>query len=134
MRELVVPAINDNLDKVVDFVGAFLQETQFQNKQIIQVSIAVEEIFINIASYAYAPDVGSAKIICRLEGSKAIIGFVDSGKPYNPLLSNDPDVTQSAEQRGVGGLGVFMVKNLMDNINYKYEDGKNILIIEKNII
>lgn len=133
MKELVIPAINDNLNAVLDFVSVFLEEAGFQIKQIMQVNIAVEEIYINIASYAYNPDVGPAHIICSIQGNKAVIEFVDNGKPYNPLDRVDPDITQSAEERGIGGLGVFMVKKLMDNISYKYENGKNILVIEKKI-
>lgn len=133
MKELVIPAINDNLDAVLEFVSAFLEDAGFQIKQIMQVNIAVEEIYINISSYAYNPDVGPAHIICSIHGNKAVIEFIDSGKPYNPLDRVDPDITKSAEERGIGGLGVFMVKQLMDNISYKYENGKNILVIEKNI-
>ena len=133
MKELIVAAVNENLDQVQDFVGEFLAELGFKPKQIMQVNIAVEEIYVNIASYAYNPDIGAATVRCINAPDRAIIEFVDSGKPYNPLEREDPDVSKSAEDRGVGGLGVFMVKQLMDNISYRYENGKNILIIEKNI-
>lgn len=133
MKELTISAANENLDKVQVFVGEFLEELGFKPKQVMQVNIAVEEIYINIASYAYNPDVGAATVRCIEAPDKVIIEFIDSGKPYNPLEREDPDVSKSAEERGVGGLGVFMVKQLMDNIGYRYENGKNILIIEKNI-
>lgn len=133
MNELIVPAVNNNLEQVLEFVDGFLGTAGFQTKQIMQVNIAVEEIYINVANYAYNPDIGLVNIRCKLEGNKAIIEFVDSGKPYNPLERADPDISKSAEERGIGGLGVFMVKKLMDNIYYKYENEKNILIIEKKI-
>lgn len=133
MQELVISAVNDNLDRVQDFVSGFLEEAGFQTKQIMQVNIAVEEIYVNISSYAYNPDVGPVTIRCTSDANKAVIEFIDSGKRYNPLEREDPDITQAAEERGVGGLGVFMVKKLMDNISYRYENGNNILIIEKNI-
>ena len=131
MKELIVSAVREKLSEVQEFVEDFLQKAGFQNKQIIQINIAVEEIYINIASYSYNPDVGLVTISCTNKGDKVIIEFADSGRQYNPLARQDPDVSKPWAERDIGGLGVFMVKKLMDQISYRYENGRNILIIEK---
>ena len=102
-------------------------------KTLMQTELAVEEIFVNIAHYAYAPDGGYAEIGVKIDDGKAIITFEDAGKAYDPLAASDPDLTLSAEDRKIGGLGVFITKNLMDAVNYRYENGKNILTLEKTL-
>ena len=90
---------------------------------------------MNIAHYAYAPGTGSATIHfeARTDPKRAVITFTDSGIPYDPLSRPDPDVTLSAEERQIGGLGIFMVKKSMDDIWYEYRDGHNVLTIVKNL-
>ena len=104
-------------------------------KTQMQIDVAVEEVFVNIASYAYTPGIGSATV--RIESSQdpaaVTITFIDRGIPYNPLLKEDPDVTLSAEERAIGGLGIYMVKKAVDDISYVYRDGQNILSISKTI-
>ena len=94
-----------------------------------------EEIFINIASYAYVPDKGNVTVRVEVQDEPLMITiqFVDHGIPYDPLAKEDPDVTMSAEERQIGGLGIYMAKQSMDDISYRYEDGKNILTMKKNI-
>jgi len=99
----------------------------------LQLDIAVEELFINIASYAYRPVDGPVTIQIDFKEDTASVVFIDGGRPYNPWEREDPDITLSAEERDIGGLGVYMVKQSMNNVDYVYEDGKNILTIEKNI-
>ena len=100
-------------------------------KAQMKIDVAVEEIFINIASYAYGNEVGNAEIILDINDSntKATITFVDEGIPYNPLEKDDPDTTLSADERQIGGLGIFIVKKSMDSVEYKNQEGKNILTI-----
>ena len=102
------------------------------NKKIY---LACEEIFVNIANYAYSPNVGKATV--RVEVSRdpvaVSITFMDNGKPFDPTAKADPDVTLSAGERQIGGLGIFMTKKLMDGVKYEYKDGRNILRIEKNL-
>lgn len=125
-------ATEENLAKAIEFVNARLESAGASEKTLMQVELAVEEIFINIAHYAYSPETGYADISVTLEdGKKAVIRFTDNGRPYDPLAADDPDVTLSAEDRKIGGLGVFMVKKIADAVNYRYEDGKNILTMEK---
>ena len=97
--------------------------------------VAVEEIFINIASYAYNPEEGPA--VVRFEASQSpvsvAISFADRGTPYNPLEKPDPYINQPLMERGRGGLGIFMVKQYMDGIDYQYRDGQNILTLKKTL-
>ena len=99
----------------------------------MQIDVAVEEIFVNIAHYAYAPEVGSTTVQVETasEPRRVTITFMDRGVPYDPLAKPDPDVTFSAEERQIGGLGIYMVKMSMDDVRYEYRDGQNVLTIEK---
>lgn len=134
-EELVIEATVDNLSKVMEFVDAELEKAGCGMKSQMQIDIAVEEIFVNIANYAYKPGTGDATIRVSVVGKPAMasITFIDSGIPYNPLAKDDPDVTLSAEERQVGGLGIFMVKNSMDDMIYEYKDGKNVLTLKKQL-
>ena len=99
----------------------------------MQLDIAIDEIFSNIARYAYGGKDGEAEVILEItEEPKAVrLTFADSGEPFNPLMKDDPDVTLSAEERKIGGLGIFLVRKTMDKMEYSYKDGRNILSIEK---
>ena len=99
----------------------------------IAIDVAVEEIFVNIASYAYSPEIGTVMIQVTVHEDplSAKITLIDHGRPYNPLEKPDPDPTLTVRQRKKGGLGIYMVKQSMDKVNYEYRDGKNILTIEK---
>jgi anti-sigma regulatory factor (Ser/Thr protein kinase) len=122
MKELVIEAKLENLDAVLDFVAELPT----------QAIIAAEEIFVNIVRYAYAPETGSVTI--RISASNDIVlEFEDSGKPYNPLEKEDPDIKASAEEREIGGLGIFMVKKIMDKAEYRRDGNKNILKLSKTL-
>ena len=100
----------------------------------MQIEVIVEEVFVNIAHYAYAPGTGPATVRFRADGAGAAeLTFIDRGAPYDPLARPDPDVTLSAEERPIGGLGIFMVKKSMDDMRYAYRDGRNILTIQKRL-
>ena len=101
----------------------------------IAIDVAVEELFVNITSYAYEQGEGVAvvQISVHEDPLSVEITFIDNGVQYDPLAKEDPDVTLSAKERKKGGLGIFMVKNTMDNVSYEYKDGKNILTIKKNL-
>ena len=135
MKNLIIDATVENLDNVIAFIDAELEEHDCSMKTQMRIDVAVEELFVNIAHYAYEPDVGTAEIrIDFIEGPRsAVITFIDSGVPYNPLAKEDPDVSLSLEQRKIGGLGIFMVKKSMDDMQYEYKDGKNILTIIKSL-
>ncbi len=135
MKELEIEAKKENLEKVIEFIDVQLEEAECPMKIQMQVDIAVEEIFVNIASYAYTPDVGLANICVDFDEDSRIVKivFTDSGIPYNPVEKPDPDVTLPAEQRSIGGLGIYMVKKTMDDMQYEYKDGQNILTLTKKI-
>ncbi|MBQ3669032.1 MAG: ATP-binding protein [Clostridia bacterium] len=135
MREIDIEAVVDRLPGVNDFVNECLEGMDCSPKALMQVELAVEEIFMNIASYAYKPNTGRA--VVRVETADAppsvTITFIDRGVPYDPLAKRDPDTTLSADEREIGGLGIFMVKKTMDDMTYEYKDGQNILTIKKNL-
>ncbi len=135
MKELTTEATIENIEKVTDFVNEQLEVVDCPMKAQMQIDIAIDELFGNIANYAYHPEVGSATV--RVEVTKSplavIITFIDNGVPYDPLAKDDPDTTLSADERQIGGLGIFMVKKSMDQISYEYKDGQNILRIKKNL-
>lgn len=133
MKELTIDATLTNLDAVLDFVNTELENSGCSAKLQTQIAIAVEEVFVNIAHYAYNPAIGGATIRIAV-GDEIIIEFEDKGTPYNPLKKADPDITATAEERDIGGLGIFMVKNIMDAVEYRHKDNKNILMIKKTII
>jgi anti-sigma regulatory factor (Ser/Thr protein kinase) len=126
---------NTNLDEVMEYVNMNLEAADVSMKAQMQIAVAVEEIFVNICKYAYHPDKGRAVVRVEVveDPVQVKITFVDHGKPYDPLLKDDPDVTLSAEEREIGGLGIFMVKQSMDAVEYEYKDGSNILTLVKNL-
>ena len=122
MKELTLEAKVANLQQVLDFVDENLKSMRCPMKILMQIDVAVEEIFVNVASYAYTPNTGSVTIRMDLQEKPraVVITFIDSGIPYNPLAKEDPDVSLSAEERSIGGLGIFMVKKTMDKMEYEY--------------
>ena len=135
MNEFVIEATRENLPKVISFVNEHLEAADCNMRTQIQIDIAVEELFINIASYAYDPEIGTAVVQVTVtdEPLSVEITFIDNGRQYDPLAKDDPDITLPINKRKKGGLGIFMVKNSMDDIHYEYADGKNILTIKKNL-
>ena len=135
MAELTLQASLEKLDEVLAFVEENMEKNECPMKVVMQVQIAVEEIFVNIAHYAYDSGQGTATIRVEVGGDplQVIITFIDQGVTYDPMKKEDPDVTLSAEERKIGGLGIFMVKKSMDDVKYEYADGKNILTISKKI-
>lgn len=134
MKEFTVEAKVENLDKVIAFVNSELETADCPMKIQMQIELAVEEIFVNIAHYAYGEETGSATVTVDVSsGDTAVICFSDSGVQYDPLAKEDPDVTLSLDKRSIGGLGIFMTKKSMDHISYEYRDGHNVLTMEKRI-
>ena len=130
--ELEIAADIEKLGDAAAFVENILEENDCPLKAQTQINVAFEEIFVNIAHYAYPDGEGKAKLEVDACPEFVEITFIDSGIPYDPLAKADPDITLSAEERQIGGLGIFMTKKLMDEIHYKYEDNCNILTMKKN--
>ena len=135
MKELNIAATVENIATVTDFVNEQLEALDCPMKVQMQIDIAIDELFGNIAQYAYNPETGDATVRVEVieEPLSVVITFIDNGVPYDPLAKADPDTTLSAEEREIGGLGIYMVKKSMDDITYEYKDGQNILKIKKNL-
>jgi anti-sigma regulatory factor (Ser/Thr protein kinase) len=135
MREMDIAATLENLDAVMAFVDQQLEEAGCSMKTQMQIDLAVEEVYVNIAHYAYNPEIGGVTIRVQIEEEplEIILTFIDKGKPYDPWAKEDPDVTLAVEDRQIGGLGIFMVKKSMDNISYEYNEGRNILTLKKKL-
>ena len=132
-KEITLESTVENIGKATEFVDSELEALGCPLKAQAAIDVAIDEIFGNISHYAYDP--GTGPVTVRVESdSKAVeITFMDKGKPFDPLKKADPDVSLSAEERKIGGLGIFLVKKTMDDMTYEYKDGQNILKIRKNI-
>lgn len=135
MKQMTLAATVENIQTVTDFVNDELEAFNCPLKAQMQIAIAIDEIFGNIAHYAYAPLTGEATVQVEVTGEprQAVITFLDTGTPYDPLTAADPDTTLGSEERSIGGLGIFMVKKSMDEVTYRFENGQNILTIRKKI-
>ena len=135
MKELTIAATVENIETVTDFVNEQLEALDCPIKAQMQIDIAIDELFGNIAHYAYNPEIGKATVRVEVieDPLAVVITFIDNGVPYDPLAKADPDTTLSAEERDIGGLGIYMVKKSMDDITYEYKDGQNILKIKKKL-
>jgi anti-sigma regulatory factor (Ser/Thr protein kinase) len=135
MKRMIIPARTGELDKVVSFIEKELEANGCTMHIRLQLVVAAEEIFVNIAHYAYKAAPGEAEIQVSFEGQpkSVVISFIDSGIPYNPLRKADPDITLDAGTRKIGGLGIYMVKKSMDQVLYEYKEGKNHLTLIKQI-
>lgn len=139
MKKLTVDAKVEKLDEVMAFVEGELEAAGASMKETMGITLAVEEVFVNIAHYAYeGGDDGEGDAVISMEFAEnpksVTITFTDWGRPYNPLEREDPDITLSAEERGIGGLGIFLVKKNMDEVSYEYRDGMNVLTTKKNLL
>ena len=132
---ITLPATVENIGKITAFVEGRMEEKDCPLKQIMQVSMAVDEVMANVAMYAYAPGTGDVTVAVDFDdGSRTVsITFIDRGVAFDPLAKEDPDVTLPAEQRKIGGLGIFLVKKTMDDVAYRREGDQNILCIKKKV-
>ena len=136
MAEQYFPAKLDQLEPVQKFVLDQLNGYPYTERTRAQLDVAVEENFVNIAHYAYPSEQpGWALVRCQVEQDplRVQVQFVDSGVPFNPLAKKDADITLSAEERNIGGLGILMVKRSMDAVEYAYSEGRNILTLTKHL-
>ena len=135
MKELTIEATPENVDTVIEFVDEMLEEYGCGMKEQMAIDVAIDELFANIAHYAYNPETGYATVrVDVLNDPLSVeVTFIDNGKQYDPLAKDDPDTTLSVEDRPIGGMGILIVKKSMDVVSYEYKDGKNILTIKKNL-
>ena len=135
MKEWTAEAVADSIPAITQGVNSELEALECSPQARRKINVALDELLSNIVNYAYAPGSGKMTVQMRYdETNRAVfLSFIDNGVPYDPLAKSDPDVTLSAEQRSIGGLGIFMVKKSMDDMVYEYKDGQNILSIKKAI-
>lgn len=123
--ERVFKASLEEMDNANIFLEEMMEQSGLSMKAQMDVSVAFEEMFVNVVSYAYIDAPGDVKVKIEIKQGRFEVTLVDSGIKYNPLEKEDPDITLSAEERAIGGLGIFMVKKMMDEVNYEYVDGHN---------
>ena len=135
MKQMTLPARRKNIPLIIDFVNRELESLGCSRKTEAQIDIAIDELYSNIANYGYEEDDGEVTVTLDTDTvpRTVTISFTDEGKPFNPLERADPDVTLSAKDRKIGGLGIYMVKKSMDDVSYEYKAGKNILTIRKTL-
>jgi len=135
MPEKTFLACVESLPEVLSFAEEELEKAKCSPKSAMQIAMAIEEIFVNVAHYAYPDSEGEAKLQIGFDKNSRTITFIlsDKGIPFDPLAKKDPDITLSADERQIGGLGIFITKKTMDSLSYRYENGENILTMQKNI-
>ena len=135
MKEITIDAKVKNLDTVLGMVRDLMEEEGCSIRLQMQVEVAVEEIYVNIAHYAYEGKTGKATVRAEIKKDPKTleVTFIDSGIPFDPLAKEDPDVNLKAQDRSIGGLGIYMVKQSMDDVRYERKEDRNILILIKNL-
>lgn len=133
LKSITVEAVIQNVETVTEFVNAVLEENDCPAKVQMRIDVAIDEIFGNIAYYAYGNSCGNVTIQIEIEKDLPgiVLTFIDQGMPYNPLENKEPDITLDIEEREIGGLGIFLVKKTMDALSYEYVDGQNVLTLKK---
>ncbi len=132
-KKITLPAKIESIPEITDFINNELKALGCPNKIMAQIDAVTDDIVSNIANYAYGEEEGNVTVKMRPDDEMVTIVFSDNGRPYNPLAKVDPDITLSAEERPIGGLGILMIKKMMDNIDYRYLNGQNTLIIKKKL-
>lgn len=132
-EKIVLSARVGSIPRAVEFVVGYLRSNNVVDGCADKIAIVVDEIFSNIASYAYKDEAEDVTIICSYVDSSRefTITFVDTGSEYNPLNTPEPDVTLPLEKRKIGGLGLFIVKKFMDKLIYKRKGNENVLVLKK---
>jgi len=126
---ILTPTV-ENLTLAMDYLDTFLAEANSSHKVRISLETVLEEVFMNITLHSGAT---VAQIDVVQENEEIVLRFSDNGTPYNPLLRDDPDVTLSAQERSIGGLGILMIKRMTDRQTYTYADGHNLLTLYKRV-
>lgn len=127
----IFPAEIQSLTDLAVFLEETLEKAGAEPKEIFDIQLAADEIFTNISSYAYGEEQGVVEVMVKCSEEEISIALIDSGKPFNPLCLPPPDITLGIDERKIGGLGIYLVREMMDTVSYLRENGKNILAIEK---
>jgi serine/threonine-protein kinase RsbW len=130
LSRVAVPARLENLESLIDHISGRAQEAGFDPKRISEIQIAAEEALVNVIHYAYESEPGDVEVACGPAGNgRFIIKITDSGAPFDPLSVAEPDTCADVSERKIGGLGILLIKKLMDEVEYRREEGKNILTL-----
>jgi len=133
-RSLTLQNEMDQLSQLAPFVWAFAEEAQLDEQPAMQLDLALDEAVTNVVLYAYPKGTeGEVTVAAKREGDTLEVVLTDSGTPFDPTAQEDPDLTLSADERPIGGLGIFLVRQMMDTVLYERKDGKNILTLRKNL-
>lgn len=134
MKELHIESKLENIEKVTDFINTHLMSENATKNFCSSIDVVIDEIYSNIVNYSKLTEDDKVSVKIEIDGipKKITIQFVDAGIPYDPLTTKDPNVDAKVEERDVGGLGIFMVKKIMDDVHYEYKDNKNVLTLTKN--
>ncbi|MBR1559042.1 MAG: ATP-binding protein [Clostridia bacterium] len=130
---LRIPAKLEGMDLILSFVSFLLDSHGCSPQARTQLRMAVEELYVNVTLYAYPDQDGWAEIRGSVKDGVATFVLIDGGTPFDPLAKDDPDIMLSGEERGIGGLGIFMVKTMVDEVEYEYRDGRNQLTLRKRL-
>ena len=126
---LKLPAKLQHLEQLIDFVTNCALEQGITQNKIGEIQVAVEEALVNVINYAYKDGEGDVEVTCTLDDEKFIIEIIDLGFPFDLLSLQDPDISLAVSEREIGGLGVYLIKRLMDHVEHKREDNKNTLTL-----
>lgn len=135
MPRITLPATTENIEPATDFLNEVLENAGCPPRAQMQLDIALDELMSNVAQYAYTPETGEITVSVEIkeDPKRAVVILTDAGTPYDPLQREDPDITLSATERRIGGLGIFIVKQSMDELSYEYKNKKNVVTIVKKI-
>ncbi|HEY3276080.1 MAG TPA: ATP-binding protein [Syntrophorhabdaceae bacterium] len=130
LSHAVVAAKLENLEALISHVAESARDAGFDSKRISELQIAAEEALVNVMSYAYESEGGDVDVACGpTEHDRFMIEISDKGAPFDPLSAVEPDTSADVTERKIGGLGILLIRKLMDEVRYRHEDGKNILTL-----
>jgi serine/threonine-protein kinase RsbW len=132
VTKTTIPAKLENLESMLQFIRNGAEQQGFSKKDINKIQVAAEEALVNVISYAYPDDGGDVEIRCNAKGAEGlVIEIIDRGVPFDPLSLPEPDIEATPEERELGGLGIHIMRNIMDEVSYKREGDRNILTLVK---
>ena len=133
LLQVKLPVIFENLTQFIESVSDCARAQGFGQKRVSQIELAMDEVIANIVNYSYPDKSGDAEVVCSIDDkNRFVIEIMDWGVPFNVLSLDDPDLVSDISERKVGGLGVFMIREFMDDVKYRFEDNKNILTLIAN--
>lgn len=133
-RQIILPNDVQEVPRMAEFIETVCDEAGVDMATAMQLNLAIEEAVVNVMNYAYpAGTQGDVCLAASVQGDTITFVLSDSGTPFDPTQTGEPDLTLGAEDRPIGGLGIFLVRQIMDSVEYRYSDGKNILTLTKNI-